>query len=329
MYSKTKDRSVIVKISVFMLMFIPAALRYNTGTDYLTYQKIFNLISSGYKAGGIEYGYVAINKISAVCGFGFRGVITITSFLTLFFVFISVERKSFWVVIFVYYTLLYTASFNTIRQALAIAMAYYSYQLINNRKILKSFLLIFAASLFHRSVLLYYPVFLLMLFAKINKKRAVFLLVLSIAVKIFSKPIVDWLFDVAVSQTPYASYAKTMYNIPNENSILFDAVHYFIFSTVIFLMPDIKTKSAGNAYCFYTTLNFVYVLGGASGIFNRLNYLFLPAWFPLLHQINIYHSKYRKVILLIVLFWVLASFIASVGLMGSYDVVPYKSIFWR
>jgi hypothetical protein len=163
-----------------MLMFIPTALRYDVGIDYLAYIRIFNTIKNkrdlakiGF--GNLEGGYVWLNKAFAYIGLDGQWVLATMAFLTLFFLFCATPKKSFYIIIPFYFVLQYSSIFNIVRQGLVITMGYYAYQLFNKNKKIKAFLIVFIAFFFHKTALLYFFLFLFLLIFNIKKKHALIL----------------------------------------------------------------------------------------------------------------------------------------------------------
>lgn len=328
-YSRSRDiyLAQFSKLFAFLLMFIPAALRYRVGTDYFSYVLNYSLISRGFPA-RFEPGFVALNQLSDYLNLGAQGVFAITAFLTLFFLFLAVPRKSFYIIVPVYFCMFYAFSFNAIRNALAIAIAYYAYQVFCKKKILLSFALIGIGSLFHISVLLFYPMFITMLVLKINKTQTIIFFILSLTIYFFGSVIIDWILEVIVSRTSFAYYLDTKFIERSRTSLLFVFVQLFVVSIVLFFMPNDKNTIISNIFIFLLVANFAYMLGSILDIFNRLYRVFSIVWLPVIQYLNNYKSKLKKIFLLLfIFFWAFGSFIIAVGFMGSADMIPYRTIF--
>lgn len=330
-YSKTKDVifAQVSKISVFLLMFIPASLRYGVGTDYFSYIRIFNIISNSRRS-RYEPGYVAINQLCHFLDLDVQWVFVIMAFLTLFFLFLAVQRKSFYIIIPVYFCLFYAFSYNAVRNALAITIAYYAYQLFSRKKVLFSFVMVGIASLFHISSVLFYLIFISMAMFKINKIQAVLIFIVSLILFFYGSDIINLVFNTMIPQTRYASYLlpQNEHFIQNRNDMgLFTIVHFFVFAVVLFFLPNVKNKDASNIFIFFLVSHFAYIFATLSEILGRLNDIFSIAWFPLLHYIHTNTTKFRKFVLLFIFIWVSISFIIAVGVLGSSNMLPYRTIF--
>jgi hypothetical protein len=328
-YSKSNDIGIILisKTTAFFLLFIPAALRYGIGTDYFTYVKNFNLIKAGIPI-RLEPGWQILNKFCIDFNLDVQWIFVIPAFLTLFFLFLAVPRKSFYLIIPVYFCLFYAFLYNATRNAIPITMFYYALKLFNKRKVIIACIIIVFAALFHYSAFLYIPVFLL-LFIKINKKQAELLFFFSVVLQITAPLLVNQILNTIVVSTVFAYHIGTEQAEGVQGVTVHVLVHYLIFGVVIMFAPKIGIKAKNNVFSLFLVLHIVYILGTASLIFHRLNFLFIVAWFSVIHVINTNHYKYRKFLLLAIFFWALSTFIAAVGISGSSGIIPYKTIFQK
>jgi hypothetical protein len=137
---KYKKYKKIILLFTILLLAIVAGIRYEVGTDWLQYYSGPELIGNGkiyrsYDKGRYEIGYIILCKI--VYYFGFRGtaLLFVYGFLTYLFLFMTIDRyansisTSF--TVFVYGCLYYLVSFNITRQALAISIAMYAISLLD------------------------------------------------------------------------------------------------------------------------------------------------------------------------------------------------------
>src|SRR5690554_6268916 len=58
----------------FLILYLPAAIRFNIGSDYLSYKDIFYTIASS-SAVKYETGFVLLNKIVYFFGFGYETLV--------------------------------------------------------------------------------------------------------------------------------------------------------------------------------------------------------------------------------------------------------------
>lgn len=136
--------------------------RYGVGVDYFSYIDFFNLIGAG-KNTYMEPGFVYIIKFVHYIGGTFQVVFAITSLIFIFFYmnFIVGNSRLPALSIFLFLTLppLYLASFNGIRQFLAVAIFAYSIRYIIDKSFVKFLLFILLGSSFHVTILLMLPLY--------------------------------------------------------------------------------------------------------------------------------------------------------------------------
>lgn len=143
----------------FFIFFIFASIR-KIGTDYSTYQDIFNSANDKSESSlyGIEPGFLLYNKLIRLFTTNSSVYFTITSFITLLFVFISLIRNRvlihFPFAILVYSTLYYFQSYSLIRAYLASAILLYSFEFLVNKKYIKFCILFLITSSIHYSTFL-------------------------------------------------------------------------------------------------------------------------------------------------------------------------------
>jgi hypothetical protein len=307
-------------------MFIPAALRYGNGTDYFSYVYIFNNIQNK----NTELGYKLLNQLIQYLELDVQFVFATMSFLTLYFLFKAVPYRSFYFIVPFYFASLYAFSYNGVRQALVVTMAYYAYQLMGKKRIILSLFYILIASFFHTSAFLYYIIFLIMMIFKIQKKHAIFFFVILLVGSQFTNHIVDSLFNGVISYTNYAGYSShPLYSKATERHTWYGIFsRYIIFCILLFFCPAVKSKNASNIFILFLFFIFSDILASTVIIFTRLATGFSFAWFPMIHYINMYHTKYRKIVLLILYFWSLFLLFYMIK-NGTNDIAPYRTVFQR
>lgn len=147
------DRSFFLWIAL-LLVFIPSAIRYDIGTDYLNYVDIFEdhsrLESYKYK----EFGFYFINWLFAQIGAGAQWPIATFAFVFTLIAFKGYPRKNAWVLHFLFFSMLWFFSFNGVRQAVALSFSMLSLFYFFEKRYFWSLLSIIFGSIFHQSALL-------------------------------------------------------------------------------------------------------------------------------------------------------------------------------
>lgn len=216
----------------FLVLFIPAAIRYRIGTDYsYTYAPMFTWIRNGEYSlitGTLirynEVGFTWLNKIVAHFTGNVQWIFVITSFITLFLVYKSIKDQSVNIPLSVFMLILgsfYLASYNFVRQCLAIAIFSYSLKYIENKEPLKYFICIAIAITIHTIAIVYIPFYFLQKL-KISKKIYFFLPVIAIVVLSAASPILIKL----ISLTRFARNIKLGQDYNIALSIVVIIVYY-------------------------------------------------------------------------------------------------------
>lgn len=158
--SRTKREEHNFRVLLFLVLCVPAVLRYNIGTDYPQYALIYDFISD-VDSGKIEIGYrwlcVLLNKLGAD-SFWMFFVMSILTYAPFCF---GTPRDMMKGCTFMFVCAFYLNSYSLIRQAVAISfLLYATFQLLEGRGA-KFLLFVLIASLFHRSALLILPFYFL------------------------------------------------------------------------------------------------------------------------------------------------------------------------
>lgn len=160
--NKGKQAAKIGFFLLFVILFLTAALRYDTGIDYWNYISIYKRFQIGIDT-HVEPGFAFLMQIISDGGFSPQWMFIVTSFFTvLFFLKALYEQSSnFALSIFLYQVMgYYFYSFNSIRYYLAVSIAFYSLKYVVKRKYIPFIVWVLIAANFHKSVLIvlmFYP----------------------------------------------------------------------------------------------------------------------------------------------------------------------------
>ena len=104
---------------VFLALVLPAALRYETGTDYGNYVNLFTRMNT---TTDIEVGWKYLNLLVKNCGLSVQWIFFITAVLIYYPICFVVERRHFCITIILCIILgFYFKSYNTLRQLIAVS----------------------------------------------------------------------------------------------------------------------------------------------------------------------------------------------------------------
>lgn len=260
-----KDKRVhYVFLSVLILF---AGLRGDLGTDFVNYSKWYNsTINDRY----LEIGYVGIMNVFAYFNLSIYHIQLLFFTITLLFISLAIKKYTinlkyawFFYLIFPYFFLY---SFIAIRQYLAIAIVFWSFQFLLKNKLWQYTTAILIGSLLHYSCLLAaLLVFGLFYISKIvTKKQILFFLIASLPFAF-----INWFqfFSYFFEGTKYEGYflAKNMIPVNYIKLVLFNIEALFI---LYFYDELIKLKTI-NKY-FIVLAIFAFIL---ANIFASVNHL--------------------------------------------------------
>lgn len=136
----------------FLIVFIPSAIRYDIGTDYLNYLDIYNnewFENYKYK----EPLFYFINFFLKELGAHFQWLFVVFAFIFTFVVFTAYPRKGAWLLHFLFFATLFYFSFNVVRQAIGLCWALLAIFYFFEKRYFLFFMFIGIGSAFHQSII--------------------------------------------------------------------------------------------------------------------------------------------------------------------------------
>ena len=178
---KNKYKKIIVPL-VFIILILVSGFRYYIGMDYAMYMNIFDYIKNldfNYEVKRLEKGYYwLVNGIILVNG-SQQLVFFICSLVTNMFIYKTIKKLSNNMMLstMIYFLVgpYYSASFNLIRQVLAISIFLYAIAILKNKKRIVFIFWTLLGGLFHKSCFLLLPILFLDKL-KLNNKIKILLL---------------------------------------------------------------------------------------------------------------------------------------------------------
>ena len=156
-YGMSKTQRLLGRLCCFLSLFVPAALRYDIGTDYSFYVDAFNSLDTALE---YEYGFRTLIFILRKIGCSSQGLFVLTSALIYLPLCSLLRRKDFSIKIILYFLLFYLYSYNVIRNAIAITFVILSVEYFTEARYLKSIIWCIVAYLFHYSSLILLPLYI-------------------------------------------------------------------------------------------------------------------------------------------------------------------------
>lgn len=318
----------IVSLMLIILISIIAALRYNVGMDYLSYDEIFNSIKYG-NGNDIEPGFYALCRFVNLIGGTSQLMFLVCSIFTLLIYYKAFRFLSNNIVltlsVFILFGQMYLNTFNAIRQCVAIAIFCYSIKFIIEKKCLKYLFCIIVASLFHMTALLLIPLYWIL-----TKKWNFIVKIFILLVSIYFLPNFILLL---ISNSSYASYLtfekfSTDASFINYLYILVGAV-IMIFEKKILLNYQHRNILLNINFISLVLSVFFIVFSGTpmTMVVVRLNYYFIIFYAVIaariLSDIKMPGLKFICELSVYVIFSIL--FIRTTLIYGSdYNLLPYE-----
>lgn len=331
-YSRCKDKylSVDLKLAVFLLMFIPSAIRFNIGTDYVNYLGYFYSFA---RTGNsfFEVGWTFLESLILKLGLHYQWLFVISSFLIFIWV-LFIDKKYFFPAITIFFLYFYTFSYNGVRNSISVTLFFLGYiSLIKNKK-LKGFLLVLAGTLFHSSAWLCVLIYLLMSFVKLSKKKTLIIALIIYIVFFKFQFAQNLLKSSLLGATKYAKYAASLtYNKVNEVSSGLGVLlrHFVLFFTYCLTSEKKVSKREFSAMSvLFLSLLIADILATQIYAFGRLKVIFSVAYMAMF--INLYSWKSKNVFIeigKIICFLYSFLLVFVLGLLANQnEIVPYTSI---
>jgi hypothetical protein len=343
LYEYVKERfvSVLGYVFSFLSLWIPSAIRYGVGTDYMGYY--YSFFQHDIMDIDTEPAFYFINWIVLKLGLGVQWIFVLSSFITYIFAYASFPKKKFSLCVLFFTFYMYLASYSLVRQGMAISIIMYGIsQLIKGRHI-QFIILVCIASLFHYSALIMIPTYL---FSNLKFGTKSLLLLLSVGVFIIIKfDIVDQLMNNSLLLTSkygvYATYREYAEPPKGGGTGIGVMIRLFLPVMILFFTSKVKQIMSNNYIIIISCLTYIcaYLCALQMHIFNRLvdAFMFAPIFGILLFVQLINYDKYNiKYIKVCLLFFILIINFMNFNQAilrntnkgnGGLGINPYSSIF--
>ena len=329
--TRRQGQNLLCLFAIFIILFLLSALRLEVGNDYGTYvDTIHEIYVGGYVV--TEPLFNAVSKLlcelsggeNYLLVFGFFGFITIWLFLKILYE----QTENFAMAFFLFMTLgLYFRTFNTVRYYFALAIALYSYRYVLKKEYVKFVLLIAVTALFHKSVLVVIPLYLIANYTW-KKWQIAVMGMGAVGLVIFQ----DFVMKIALEL--YPSYKNTIY-LENGEGVLGNvlSIGRCVAVLILALLCYKEALEDNKANQFYFKLNLIsivlYICASFLPLVGRIVYylmsshiLFIPS---ILGQIK--NEKKKKVLQLLVVTAGVLYFLLflKTATQDGVRVLPYKS----
>lgn len=321
------NKNIFLKI-IFIILGLISGVRYEVGVDYNNYISLFNN-EEGYITR--EFGFDKFIILIKNIGGDYQMLFMITSMLMTYFVYKSILELDHnkWMSSLVYFCVstFYLASFNGIRQYLAVAIFYCLLRYVKDRKLYYYFTcLLVTAVTFHVSV-----IFLLPMYFLLNKKLSISHKFLILIATVF---VINFL-GLIILYSPYAFYLTSNAIVEHTHVLVYI---FFIISFIVGMFWNkLKIQKYGtilenlNYLCFLSL--FLVIMPGSdviSRMLLRMNTYFLFAYVFIIPYVlnSIIDIKFRALSIYIVVILLVTLLMKSIIIDGEvYKLVPYHSNF--
>jgi len=251
--------------SAFILPFAISANRYGIGTDYFHYVELYqelegyNNIFSAIQNIPYEPGWIILNFAVKVIFDNYQYIFIISSALTMFFIFKTLEYYRgtiyVWFGILIFLTTLYNASFNIIRQVLAAAILLFAIKYIREKKFLIFTIFTMLAASFHYSAIIYFPMYWILNKSRNNSwntfKKISAILICIIIVLMFEN-----VFDLITNIDIFSKYSNYLIDL-SKTSFGATISSVPIMLLILINLKQLKNNAIGNDLVFLSFAGFV------------------------------------------------------------------------
>lgn len=296
-YKKNKYVSYGISAVCIMILSLFAALRANTvGSDVLTYG-----LESFNKVGQFSSLFDYINSFDSEPAYYLLNYIIyyLTNNIHVFFFILQLinviivyniaykEKENMWLCVLIYLMLWYNASFNILRQTTALFIMLFAFRYLEKNKLLKYYICVFIAFLFHKSSLIYVVMPILNKLFNSKKYNIVYFIMIILMCLIyyaFGEEIISYISNVL----PYFSRYATYFSIQETNfNIKYFLVKLVIVMGTLLFVGNIYNKKSNNFLIYSMILEtLLYINSDFIRYGYRISYFFTLYYIILIPRID-------------------------------------------
>lgn len=286
-FARFKQTKYALEVS-FLIIFLFTALRFNFGTDYQSYLKLFSSIHSyssifslNVEFENIEKGWLILCFIFKPIGF-FGMIFVLSAFIC--YTYYSIIKKYvavnyYWFAIFIYvFTFeIMMIQFSAIRQALAIAIFINSTKyLTEEKKPIKYLIMILFAGLIHTSAFIMFPFVFLSLKKNQNINIMGYIILIVFFILLFFGNIILQYFPLLITLTTGARYLST-FNVETMGASTLVGIIFWSLLSLITFYYSLKQPNHIKILFYFVLFYFiVYTLINLIWLVNRIGFYFVP-----------------------------------------------------
>lgn len=330
--SAIKTNVNILQWFVFALLIFFVGFRYETGYDWAMYRNFFEFNTFH---DGIEFGYVFFIKFLRYFFDDYQSLFFFTALVTYTFLYFGIKKYTkhtgIALILFLLIPGFFLNSLTIIRQELAIAIAFYAFSFLVDRKFLNYFILMVLAFSIHYSIAIVLITHLIVwkYAPKVKYSFYYFLILLSL---LFLK------FNIGSLVYYFAQGARYEFYQSGESvSFLKIFILNFLAIVYVYFSPKIIDKSKYNIYIVaFVVVNVVYLNVFSSVIaLSRIAYYFKIFEIVLVAQLLfVFDKKVRVLVLLLLVAFYSTLFLGALKVdmaetRTENNLIPYKNVFFK
>lgn len=317
-FSKDSGVCLCAKVITFFILLLPLAFQYGVGADYVSYTNIFNAIAHGRNLYEDEAGWLYLNRLVFRLGGNAQMIFAVTDALILYFLFSEVSRKKWFVYVPVCVAVIYPWLFTTLRQMLAMSMVFCGVLKFQKKKYIRACALMLGSYFFHKSVLVYIPLYFIVSALKMRPRLAALILFCVCAVSYFFAGRLNAIFFAVIGISPkYALYLTTDW-VNDTQAGMSRFARYIAYPAMLWFYPwEGTTKLLSALFCFCA----IDVCALEIQIMNRIARGMLIIFMPIMYKVCV-----RKRLTLRLVVYVLGLFFMAYL---RYATLQYVSVFSR
>lgn len=281
-YEKSKIGRTICLWLAFLITTIPSAIRYEIGSDYPAYVRLYEEAIYGGDLSRIEVGFKLLLNTIASLGLSFEWLFAIIAIIIHFFVFLSYPKKNRYLAHLIFMYLFYLDSMVILRQMIGIAIVMYAAQrYTTNKNYFNYSISVIIACLFHTVSIAFLLIPLLI--NKISEKgirNFGWLTIVIWLTILLGGSFVITIIDFVLYHSPFEQYLSYLeserYGENNSINFITTLIRAFLYLTPLLFIKKLLRSNPN--YMYFVVVYIFYVISWALSanviIFYRLQQAF-------------------------------------------------------
>ncbi|MCD2255878.1 EpsG family protein [Agrilactobacillus fermenti] len=327
-----KAGQLLLLLIIFLILLIPAAIRFNVGTDYQSYinDQIPRMLSGDNT--GFEPLYRVIAYFSVVILHNYQWLYVFTHLILLVFILKFVDDNSTSIAwgVFIFITItFYNTSLNMMRQSIAICVFLYAIKYIVQRRLFIYLFWVIVACGFHKSAVIFVPIYLIT-YLKFKPKLTSLLLVSALPLAYVIRKLT---FYTLSALNLYVGYFNSGFDTGKLTTVFLicNAIVYIFSVIVLSRQSKLRALSRLDIVSFYleALALLVCITSAQIPLSARIIWMFMPIQMVLipnlLRKVDS-KSNYISMSFLFIIMYI-AIFIQQIYINNYGATLPYHTIF--